>query len=169
MAQRVMTHRLAQGLGWFSIALGVVELFGSRRLTGTLGTPRATGLARGYGTREIATGMGILMSDRPTPWVWGRVLGDALDLATLAAGLGTEGSKRTPLIGSLVAVAGVTAVDLYCARQLQAEDRAHEPPAFDYSDRSGWTRPVEEMRGVAADVTAPRDLGTPPAMRPQMH
>lgn len=42
-------------------------------------------LIRAYGVREIAKGVGILTSPNPTPWLWGRVAGDALDLATLAA------------------------------------------------------------------------------------
>ena len=51
-------------------------------------------LRRAYGVREIAAGMGILGSrngDR-APWVWSRVAGDALDLASLSGGL----SDRNP-------------------------------------------------------------------------
>jgi len=44
-----------------------------RRLIG-ITTPEA--VIRGYGAREIATGVAILMSHDATPWVWGRVAGE---------------------------------------------------------------------------------------------
>src|SRR3954467_7772981 len=79
--------KIAQGLGWFSIALGALELFAPRDLTRSLGMRGNEPLVQLYGLREIATGIGILMSKDPTPFIWGRVLGDALDIGTLAAHL----------------------------------------------------------------------------------
>jgi len=39
--------------------------------------------------------------------------------------------------------------------------------AFDYGDRSGWPEPAAQMRGRArADANLPRDMQTPPALRP---
>ena len=35
------------------------------------------------GAREIASGFGILAQNKPTPWLWSRVGGDAMDLALL--------------------------------------------------------------------------------------
>jgi len=89
-----------------------------------------------YGLREIATGIGILLSKDPTPWVWGRVLGDALDMGTLAVHLNDENSEEANFAMALGNVAVVTAADIYCARRLSAEERP-ALPAFDYSDRSG--------------------------------
>jgi hypothetical protein len=51
-------------------------------------------LIRAYGVREIATGAAILYQRDPTPWIWGRVAGDALDLATLAVGLHEDNPRR---------------------------------------------------------------------------
>ena len=78
------TMALARGLGWFSIALGTLELVAPRSLDRSLGAPGHRRLTRAYGLRELAAGVGILTSDDPTPWVWSRVAGDALDLATMA-------------------------------------------------------------------------------------
>src|SRR3954447_1361143 len=77
--------KVAHGLGWFSIALGALEILATRELTSSLGMRGNESLVQLYGLRELATGVGILMSKDPTPWVWGRVLGDALDIGTLSA------------------------------------------------------------------------------------
>src|ERR1700760_1310970 len=67
--------KVAKGLGWFSIALGALELLATRELTTALGMRGNGSLVQLYGLREIATGIGILISKDPTPFVWGRVLG----------------------------------------------------------------------------------------------
>src|SRR5690349_11053551 len=82
--------KVAHGLGWFSIALGALELFATREVTRFLGMRGNEPLVQLYGLREIATGIGILMSRDPTPFIWGRVLGDALDTGMLAAHLNDE-------------------------------------------------------------------------------
>ena len=71
------THALARGLGWFSIGLGVAELVAPGQLARFLGMEERTELIRAYGAREIMTGIGILSQEDPTPWIWGRVAGDA--------------------------------------------------------------------------------------------
>ena len=55
---------LNKGLGWFSIALGLVEIAGGRRIAEGIGARRQAGLVRGYGVREIATGVGLDGTDR---------------------------------------------------------------------------------------------------------
>jgi len=111
---------LARFLGWFSIGLGAAELLAPRtmsRLTG--GTPEE--LLQFYGAREIATGIGILFTTRPTGWLWGRVAGDALDLATLGTNMATgNNEQRRCALASAVAVAGVTALDILNSTQLSA-------------------------------------------------
>ena len=74
------TLRLAEGLGWFSIGLGMVELLAARPLGRALGMEDRSELLRAYGAREIVTGVGILTQPDPTPWIWGRLGGDVLDL-----------------------------------------------------------------------------------------
>jgi hypothetical protein len=108
---------LANGLGWFSIGLGLYELLAPRHLARFLGSDQ-TSLIQAYGLREIGTGIGILTNRRPTEWVMGRVAGDGLDLATLATGLDGDNPKRGNVAFAMAAVAGVTALDVLCARQL---------------------------------------------------
>jgi hypothetical protein len=123
-------------------------------------------LVQAYGAREIATGIGILASDDPTPWVWGRVAGDGLDVATLVTGLGEDNPQRGNVALALAAVAGATALDLYCAQTLSSESPQPLPPIRDYSHRSGLPRSPQAMRGAARDFEVPRDFRTPEALRP---
>jgi hypothetical protein len=81
-------------LGWFAIGLGLAEILAPRALTRGLGMEGHEQIVRAYGVREIATGIGILSSTHPVPWIWGRVGGDALDIATLATGLQQAIRKR---------------------------------------------------------------------------
>lgn len=156
---------IARGLGWFSIGLGVAELLAPKALGRATGGEGHENLVRACGAREAATGLGILCSSNPAPWVWARVAGDALDLATLAAG-----ARRGPKSGvtfALAAVAGVMVADLICARALSRNpNRTKQGPFYDYSDRSGFPAPVEQMRGIASGLEAPQDLRIPALMRP---
>src|SRR3954453_22135368 len=104
---REASESLARGLGWFSIGLGALELCAPRALTRALGMPGSEALVQGYGLREIASGVGILASRDPAPWVWSRVAGDALDLGTLGAALDDENPQTGNVAIALTAVAGV--------------------------------------------------------------
>ena len=158
---------LARGLGWFSIGLGLAELLAPRMLTGQMGMEGKESLLRLYGAREMAAGIGILASDNPGPWLWGRVAGDALDLATLATGLNDQNRRKGNVAIAVAAVAGVTALDCISAQALAGGTGGEGPPVRDYSDRRGMPRPPDEMRGAARkDFTAPRDMRTPEALRP---
>src|ERR1044072_3700674 len=76
--------RLAKGLGWFSLGLGMTELLAPRFIAKISGvSERRTGVIRLYGLREIASGIGIFAQKNPAPALWSRVAGDALDLKRL--------------------------------------------------------------------------------------
>jgi hypothetical protein len=160
------TDTLARGLGLFSIALGIAEVAAPRALARALGMKGQEGLIAGYGVREIATGIGILASKDPTPWVWGRVAGDGLDLATLATALEGNNPKKGNVGIAMAAVAGVTALDVYCAQTLSRESPHPLPPMQDYSDRTGYPRGIEQSHGAARDYEVPSDFRTPEALRP---
>ncbi len=114
-------HKLARGLGWFSIILGLGELAGGEQMDETFGTRDRRNLYRVFGLREIAVGIGALVAKYPTPWIWGRVAGDALDLAALGESLRLKTVDRQNLAIAIAAVAGVTALDVFCALKLSEE------------------------------------------------
>lgn len=122
-------ERLAVGLGWFSIALGVAEVAAPSsvaRLMGVRPTPQNENILRGYGAREIAVGLAILAQPDQARWVWARVAGDALDMGTLGAAMCDDDTHRGRALGSTLAVAGVTALDALVARRLQGNGYDHD-------------------------------------------
>ena|SRR5689334_15566456 len=164
---RSLNDEMAGGLGYFSIALGIAELAMPQLIRRAAGIKAPDALVRGYGVREIATGIAILMTHDATPWIWGRVAGDALDIATVAMSPperhGGE-QKKTWALGALLAV---TAIDLYCASRLNAEKGGPRTARADYSDRTGFPQGKLEARGAARDFQTPRDFRGPEARRPQ--
>ena len=156
-------RKLAHGLGWFSIALGLAELLVPRAMARATGLRGQETLLRAYGVREIATGIGLLTSRQPRRWMWARVGGDALDLATLSA---AGRPRRLSTASAFAAVASVAAADLACARTLQAEHRHATRSVRDYSTRSGLPRSPNQMRGAAlADFKMPDDMRAAPRLR----
>ena len=118
-------HRLAYGLGVFSIALGVAELAAPRLVARLIGLSRAPAtVVQLCGLRELASGIGIVSRRRPTGAVWSRVAGDAMDVALLGAAFAVPRSDRAKLSVAAAAVLGVTALDVLCGRALSARDGA---------------------------------------------
>ena len=82
----VADGKLAKGIGLFSIALGLTEVLMPGQLAGLIGvSDRYRKFLPLLGAREIAHGIGIMSSAKPTTAVWTRVGGDVLDLAYLGA------------------------------------------------------------------------------------
>lgn len=145
--RRRASRSAACSLGLFGIALGLAEVLAPRAIARMLGMRGAEAWIRACGVREIATGIGILTVRDATPWMWGRVAGDAIDLATLAAGFSGRGSKAALAMAG-ASVAGVTMADVATA-QVLSELRKKERTQFrSYADRSG-------IRPGAAAKTAP--------------
>lgn len=153
------SDKLARGLGWFSIGLGLCELLAPGKVTHFLGMQGKEKLVRACGVREIASGIGAL-TENPTPAIWSRVGGDALSLAMLASALRDKDNYKKENVGVAIGlVVGATAVDLYCAQALTKRHAYQAGPTPDYSNRSGFSRPVETMRGAAAhDFETPADM-----------
>lgn len=112
-------------LGWFSVGLGLAEAAAPGAVAGLIGLredARNRSLLRFCGLREIASGIGILTRPHPAAWLWGRVAGDLMDLRTLqsAAREAADREKERRLGLAVLAVLGVTALDLYSGRRLSS-------------------------------------------------
>jgi uncharacterized membrane protein len=113
--------RLAKGLGWFSIGLGLAELLAPRAIANISGVSnKHTGLIRLYGLREIAAGITIFAQKHPTEGVWSRVAGDALDLTSLGIAATNPEAKLGRVAFATANVLAVTALDVICAMQLSS-------------------------------------------------
>ena len=143
------SDQLARGLGWFAIGLGVAELLAPRSFTRALGMEGREDLVRAYGAREIMSGMLTLSLEKRAGLI-SRVVGDGLDLATLAVALRHDNPKRANVELALGAVAGITLLDLAAAQAVGARHRRGRGRVRDYSGRSGFPRGVAASRGLAA-------------------
>jgi hypothetical protein len=144
--------RLARGLGWFSLALGAIELLAPHRVTGMLGMHGKERLVRAYGVREIVAGMTTLSPDKKAG-LWSRVAGDGLDIATLLAEFRLDNPRRGSVLAALVMVAGVTALDYIAAQDVAMQHDPKRGRRRTYSDRSGFPQGVTSARGAAARGT----------------
>ena len=114
-------QKLASGLAWFSVGLGLYETFAPKHLCRLLGLDGKEGLIRFYGLREIGAGLGIFATQpNPAPWVWARASGDVLDLATLGTAFREDNPKQGNALVAVLAVLGVTVLDFLCAETLTA-------------------------------------------------
>jgi hypothetical protein len=104
---------MARGLGWASIAIGLTEIMATKQVQQLIGVKNqeTAGMLKVLGAREIASGVDILAHDDPTPGVWSRVIGDAMDLILLGAA-----SRKTRNPGGLTTafamVIGITLLDV---------------------------------------------------------
>lgn len=160
--------KTAEGLGYFSVALGMAELLAPQSLCRMLGMEGHETLIRAYGAREVATGVAILTSHDPTPWIWGRVAGDAVDIATVAAALRDDNPKKGNVVAGLAALVGVTALDVICASGLSGEKGGRTTAVADYSDRTGFPRGASAAKGLARDFAVPKDMRVPDLLRPDL-
>jgi uncharacterized membrane protein len=114
-------ERLAVGLGWFSVALGVAELAAPRQLSRLIGVRDddvTLSALRACGARELANGLAVLAEPDRAAWMWSRVGGDAIDGALVAAAWRRDDTNVARLATAAAAIAGVAALDVLCATRL---------------------------------------------------
>lgn len=108
---------LATFLGLFSVGLGLAELLAPRQVAELTGV-RYPRLLQLYGARELLAGVSILTNRTPALSLNARIGGDAMDLATLGyAWANGDPADRPRVCLAAAAVAGVTALDIVCARE----------------------------------------------------
>lgn len=115
---------MARALGWFSIGLGLTHVLAPRAMARATGMRHHAGLMRATGIREIISGAGILVRNKPG-WIWTRVAGDAMDLAMLGMAATERRRGRKRLAVTAAAVASVAALDVMASVQ-QARSRRPE-------------------------------------------
>lgn len=166
-------ERGANALGWFSVALGAVEIVAPDRFSRLIGiddTTRNRRTVRAMGVRELSVVPGLFDRPRPGGFLAARVGGDLLDLGLLAAALGTGKNRRGRVGLAAMAVAGVTVLDLVAS---VAASRGNDPSSDDGAIRASgavtinraaaevyahW-RDLEELPRFMAHLESVRDLG----------
>ena len=149
--------RLAWGLGWFSVGLGIIELVAAREIARTLGLYGKESLIRAYGARELASAVPTLSVDKSVGLAT-RIAGDALDLGTLAMALRRPNPKRDNALTATALVLGVTLLDLIAFAAVRSVHSREPGSGRDYSSRGGLPRGPQASRGLARkDFDIPED------------
>lgn len=123
LANHPYDTQAARGLGWASLLIGLTEILAPKKLERTMGIGNGqnTGILRALGVREIMHGVDILSHDDPTPGVWARVAGDALD--TVLLGVAATKTKSPKSFWTLAAmVMGIGMLDMIFATRLTRDE-----------------------------------------------
>ena len=152
------SDKLARGLGWLSLGIGLYQLLAPGKVTRQLGMEGRENSLRACGARGVMSGIGAL-TDNPTPAMWSRVGGDIIDLAVLTYALKDDRNpKKQNVYLALTAVGIITALDYACAKSLSQRHAYQAGVTPDYSYRSGFPQGLESARGAAQDFEVPADM-----------
>jgi len=149
--------RVTNFLGWFSIGLGLAEVLAPEAVARLIGVDeeRNRRLLRAYGMRELAAGVGILARPKPTYWMWNRVIGDTVDIASMGKAMQAYDTDPAKLRMAMLAVAGITVLDIASSVRLTSEKSpaaGHDPGSFQLED------PEHGMSVLKATVTVNRPV-----------
>jgi hypothetical protein len=150
--------QLARALGWFSIGLGVVELFAPRRITETLGMEGHETLVRAFGAREILAGV-MTLSVEKNAGLWARVGGDGLDAAALLSALTADNPKKGNIALALLMVGGIAMLDYRAAQDTKPRRPSRDARRKLYPNRSGFPKGIESARTAAKQIAAHATAG----------
>jgi len=120
MENAVTAKRFGLGLGYLSIALGLVEVAAPGRLArllGLEGQDAAKNTIFAFGLRELAAGGALLRGPAVSTNVWNRVIGDVIDAGALGLALRRSSDKKA-VAGALAFVGGAFVADWLTARAL---------------------------------------------------
>lgn len=115
-------ERLAKALGVFSVGLGLAQILAPHGVARAIGVDDddANGWTmRAVGFRELATGVGLLTQEPPTPFAWGRVTGDVMDLALLGRAFRSRRRDQRRVVAATAAVAGIMVLDILASQRLR--------------------------------------------------
>jgi uncharacterized membrane protein len=143
-------QRLARGLGWASLGLGLWQVRAPdvvARVAGVDDSSHARPVIQLVGVRELVHAGGLLAARDPAPWVWTRVAGDAMDLVALGRALaGRRGTRRSRAALATATVGAVSAVDTYAAVLAARAGQHHrDDPWRDVHGVITVNRPREEV------------------------
>ena len=115
----ITSKKVGLGLGYFSIALGLVEVAAPGQLARWLGVDNkgARNTILAYGLRELLAGGALLRGPAVSTNVWNRVIGDVIDAGSL--GLAATRSNRKGAVAAAAVFVGTAFVfDVLSARAL---------------------------------------------------
>jgi uncharacterized membrane protein len=140
-------ERLARALGLFSVGLGLTQILAPRSVVRAIGMEdddRNRKAMLAFGLREAATGIGLLTRPHSAAFAWGRVAGDAMDLAVLGQALGSHRNDHNRVGAAIAAVVGVTILDVIAGQKLSR-------PAYGAAGRPRRDRAIQVKKAITVN------------------
>lgn len=131
---------IAQGIGWLSVAFGLVALVAPHAVSRVTGTRPAPGWIRVCGVRDLVFGAGLLTADDTRPWLKTRAAFDALDVVSIARNIDSGVGRHGTALLAMTGAAALAFVEASVATRFKIEAMQRESGRFDYSDRVGLSR-----------------------------
>ena len=117
----ITTKRLVSAVGLMSIGFGLFDSVRAQSLASKVGMRTGTAF-RLAGAREIVTGIGALVPSVAKASIVARLVGDAIDVATLGVTSARPRNQRKAAAAvGLAIVAVVTTVDVLALRRLRRD------------------------------------------------
>ena len=125
-------NTISIGFGLAGIGLGTLELMAPRAFANFTGISGREGTVRSMGFREVATGIALLASERPSPWMKARAAGDLFDTAIFASAMGTSNPRRKAACLMFAASVGAFCLDAFFS------SRVEDPRRFTIGANATW-------------------------------
>jgi hypothetical protein len=144
-------EKLAEAFGWASLGLGAAMATVPGRLNRLAGIRDDSSTRlwhRVIGARELAAFALIVIGEQRRAGLWGRVAGDAMDLALLGVAASRKRESGARLAAATAGIAAIAALDTYAAARLSGRgiDSVEEAPE-DLSRDLAY-EPPEPLKGI---------------------
>ena len=112
-------HKLARGIGWLSILVGLQLVVAPRSGTRIFGMGERPTLGRVMGARDLVVGAGLLRNDDTRTWLLARGINDALDAAIILGGAASGIFPRNRALVGFAVATSLSVGSLLLARRLK--------------------------------------------------
>ncbi len=112
-------HKLARGIGWFSLAIGLRLVVAPMPGTRAFGMGERPALGCVMGVRDLVVGAGLLRGENTRTWLMARGINDALDAALILVGMASGAFPRDRAPVGLAVVTSFSVASLLLAKRLR--------------------------------------------------
>lgn len=112
-------NKLARGIGWVSIGVGLALIVTPRWMTKGFGMGERPNLGRFLGVRDLVLGAGLLRSESLAPWLQARAISDVGDAALLTGGAVSGAFPRSQAMVGLTVATTFSVLSFALARRLE--------------------------------------------------
>jgi len=115
----VNENKLARGIGWLSIGVGLALVAAPTPTTRGFGMGERPTLGRFLGVRDLILGAGLLRSENLAPWLHARAISDAADVVLLIVGAASSVFPRRQAMVGLTLATSLSTLSFALAQRMK--------------------------------------------------